>query len=117
MDYLNIQITKDEVLTIGCDIEYPYIKFEHDIKINKWIVYRIVKIGGPRYSKYKYEDKNYLEFVLTDNYNKSLVVKYYYNGGYNENLGIRGCQLPPLEAIAYFVSKAAIFQCDNFNEI
>lgn len=54
-------------------------RFEDDIKLGDWTIAKIVRIGGPKTSIYKYDFKNYLEFVITDKCGESRVKQYYHN--------------------------------------
>ena len=43
-----------------------YFIFDKDIQIGEWTVKKVIKLGGPRSSSYKYDFKNYLEFLILD---------------------------------------------------
>lgn len=112
MEYLNIPLPNDHVLTLGYSYADSAYVFEQDIGFNGWIISKIIKQGGPKYSGYKYDFKNYFEFVITDSDGISRIKRYFYNKGDNEVLAYWGeC---PIEAIPYYIQSSLIFQCKDW---
>ena len=53
--------------------------FTNDIQIGCWTVCRTVEVGGPRETRYKYDYKNYLKFIITDKNGETRERLFYYN--------------------------------------
>lgn len=92
-------------------------RFENDIKLGNWTIARIIRIGGPRTSIYKYDFKNYLEFVITDKWGESRIKQYYHNcfsddittkKTYDDDLSQRGVRL--------FLENHPIFDAQDWND-
>ena len=112
MNYLNITLPDNKVLTVGYSRENDSnaIVFENDIQVNDWTISRIIQVGGPRYSTYKYNWDYYLEFVITDMSGAQRVRRYHYNGGnHNDNVGVFASGTSQVESIAYFIKVSPIF--------
>ena len=66
-DYVNVSINdKVQQLHYQYDDEAAVYIFDEDIRIGEWTIKKIVKLGGPKISAYKYDFKNYLEFAIID---------------------------------------------------
>ena len=119
MNYLNITLQHDKVLTVGYDREDTSnsIVFEKDILVSDWTINRIIQVGGPRYSSYKYDWNNYLEFVITDRNGTQRIKRYHYNGGsHNDNVGVYVSGVSQIESIAYFIKNSSIFICEDWED-
>ena len=60
----------------------------------------IVKLGGPRSSIYKYDFKNYLEFVIVDKKEINRTKEWYYHG--DSEVNIYGCDGGSHYALEFF---------------
>lgn len=113
MGWQNIALHGGRVVSIRYDFDdkdFVYV-FERDIEIDGWTVSRIVKVGGPRSSQYKYDIKNYLEFVITDPKGETGIKQYYYNSGDDEMPASH--KTATIESIAFYLRESLIFQsCD-----
>lgn len=112
MEYLNIPLPNNQILTLGYNQANSAYVFEQDIEFNGWIISKIIKRGGPKYSRYKHDFNNYFEFVITDNNGISRIKRYFYNGGDDEVLAYWGEN--PIEAIPYYIKSSSIFQCRDW---
>ena len=64
MEMLNIK-HGNQVQQLRYDYDSGVYSFEKDIQIGDWTVSRFIKIGGPKGgSIYKYDFKNFFEFVI-----------------------------------------------------
>ena len=117
MDYINLQIAPDKVITLAYRHEYPTFIFEHDIEINGWIVGHIIKLGGPQYSTYKYNFKNYLEFVITDPKGIQHIKTWQYNQGDDEMRAFWDSRDGGLSnTIRHYLVDSPIFRCANWED-
>ena len=105
-------------------IRYEYEKenrlyrFESDIKIGGWVIDRVVCVGGPRESRYKYDFKNYMIFTITDKNGEKRVKHFHYN---NNN------EIPPLTktyadnvaeyGIRLFLENHPMFEKESWAEL
>ena len=75
-----------------------------------------IRLGGPETSIYKYEFKNYLEFVIIDKRGESRIKQFYYNDNseftttkpYDDNISQRGIRL--------FLENHPLFDCIDWND-
>ncbi len=111
MEYLNIPLTNDHVLTLGYNYADSSYVFEQDIEFKGWIISKIIKVGGPRTSHYKYDYDNYFELVITDSNNFQRIEKYFYNRKDIEQLRARQ---KPIDDISDFIQSSLIFQCKDW---
>ena len=79
MEYLNIPLPNNRILTLGYNHADSTYVFERDIEFNGWIISKIIKVGGPQISHYKYNYDNYFELAITDSKNFQRIEKYFYN--------------------------------------
>lgn len=113
--YVNVSINaKVQQLHYLYDDEAATYTFDEDIKIGEWIIKKIVKSGGPRYSQYKYNFDNYLEFVLIDKDGISRKEQWFYNTDKNLCLYMQNIFMP--ESFACFCEKHPIFKCQNWED-
>lgn len=115
---MNIQHGRTVIQTVyEYDENLGAYRFGDDIKIGDWVVAKMVRIGGPRISVYKYDFKNYLEFVITDKSGESRTKLYYYNcfsdeitttKTYDDDLPQRGVRL--------FLENHPIFETKDWEE-
>lgn len=112
MGYINIPLPNNRVLTLGYNYADSTYVFEQDIEFKGWIISKIIKQGGPKRSRYKYDFKNYFEFVITDSNGISRIKRYFYNEGDDEVFAYDGeCSV---EAIPYYIKSSLIFQCKDW---
>ncbi len=118
MKVLNIRFAKKCVQAI-----YEYNKdislyqFQEDIILGGWTISKSVLHGGPKESRYKYDYKNYLEFVITDNTGEARIKQFYYNNGdkevsshYTYSDDIPHC------GIQHFLEGFSAFRCTNWED-
>ena len=80
MELMNIQHGLSIIqVTYEYDKEMRAFHFKDDIRIGYWTVLKNIRLGGPETSIYKYEFKNYLEFVILDKRGESRIKQFYYN--------------------------------------
>lgn len=80
MELMNIQHGLSIIqVTYEYDKEMRAFHFKDDIRIGYWTVLKNIRLGGPETSIYKYEFKNYLEFVIVDKHGESRIKQFYYN--------------------------------------
>ena len=80
MELMNIQHGLSIIqVTYEYDKEMRAFHFKDDIRIGYWTVLKNIRLGGPETSIYKYEFKNYLEFVIVDKRGESRMKQFYYN--------------------------------------
>ncbi len=96
------------------NLESHEIAFENDIHVNNWTIHRIILIGGPCSSRYKYDCDQYLEFVILDKNGEQQIKRYYFNIGYNNDVGLCGLRKSAIESIVYFVENCPIFKCEDW---
>lgn len=113
--YVNVPVDgKIEQLHYRYDDEAAAYIFDRDIQIGDWTIKNIVKLGGPRSSIYKYDFKNYLEFVIVDKNEANRTKEWYYHGDCEVN--IYGCDGGSHYALECFFSKYPIFKCYDWND-
>lgn len=118
MQLMNIQRGHSFVQAIfEYDKDLGCYRFENDIRLGDWSVATIVRIGGPTTSVYKYDYKNYLEFVITDKHGESRIKQYYHNlfsdemlitKEYDDDLSQRGVRL--------FLENHPIFDAQDWRD-
>lgn len=113
MEYMNLQLN-DQVLTLGYNhIDCAYV-FEQDIEFDDWIISKIIRQGGPKYSRYQYDFNNYFEFVISDRNGISRIERYFYNKG-NSGVLAYWTDNPP-EVIAHYIKSSLIFQTKDWED-
>lgn len=110
MEYLNISLPNNRVLTLGYNYADSTYVFEQDIEFNGWIISKIIKIGGPP-SCYKYNFDNYFEFVITDSKNFQRIEKYFYNC---KDIKLLRERQNSIDDISDFIQSSLIFQCKDW---
>lgn len=117
MELMNIQHGLSTIqVTYEYDKEMRAFHFKDDIKIGYWTVLKKIRLGGPETSIYKYEFKNYLEFVIIDKRGESRIKQFYYNDNseftttkpYDDNISQRGIRL--------FLENHPLFDCIDWND-
>lgn len=117
MEYINLQIAPDKVMILAYKYEYPTFIFENDIEIKGWIIGKIIKIGGPRFSTYKYDFKRYLEFVITDPNGVQKVKKWFCHNGDDEMSAYWDTYNNDLSGtICYYLKNSPIFGCADWED-
>lgn len=114
MKLINIPVG-GKVLQLFWEYDDGVYTLQSDIKKGDWIVGKVVKIGGPRSSIYKYDFRNYFEFVVTDVNNESRVLTWYYNGG-DEVLEAYTGRDAAIYALPFFFQNHPIFQCKDWDD-
>lgn len=71
----------NQVQQLRYDFDSDVYSFEKDFKIRTWNVSRHIKKCGPKESTYKYDFKNFFEFVITDVNGTAQVLTWNYNAG------------------------------------
>lgn len=114
-DYVNVSINdKVQQLHYQYDDEAAVYIFDEDIRIGEWTIKKIVKLGGPKISAYKYDFKNYLEIVIIDKCGVSRTKSWYYN--YDSELNVYGCDGGSDYALSYFCNEFQAFKCLDWND-
>lgn len=111
MEYLNILLPNNHVLTLGYNHADSAYVFEQDIEFNGWIISKIIKVGGPQTSHYKYNYDNYFELAITDPNNLQRIEKYFYN---NKGIELLRARQNPIDDISDFIQSSLIFQCKDW---
>lgn len=97
--------------------ELRSFRFAEDIKLGDWTISKMIGVGGPKLSHYKYDWHNYLEFFITDKNGESRVWQFYYNipceeiteaKTYHDNIAQRG--------VRRFLENHPIFDSENWSE-
>ena len=114
MEYLNIILPNDHVLTLEYIYANSAYQFNQDIEFSRWTIHRIIKHGGPKTSFYKYDFKNYLEFVITDANGISRIKRYFYNRGDKEISAYWSDSI--VEAIPHYIKNSMVFQCKDWTD-
>ena len=117
MEYINLQIAPDKVMILAYKYEYPSFIFENDIEINGWSIGKFVKIGGPRFSTYKYDFKRYLEFVITDPNGVQKIKRWFCHNGDDEMTAYWDPYNNDFSGtICYYLKNSPIFKCANWED-
>ena len=112
---VNISINNNvEQFHYKYDDETATYTFDEDIRIGDWTIKKTIKLGGPRTSIYKYDFKNYLEFVIIDRYGISRIKSWHYN--YNSELNVYGCDGGSDYALSYFCNEFQAFKYLDWND-
>ena len=111
MEYLNILLPNNRVLTLGYNHADSTYVFERDIEFNGWIISKIIKVGGPQTSHYKYNYDNYFELAITDPNNLQRIEKYFYNC---KDIELLRARQNPIDDISDFIQSSLIFQCKDW---
>lgn len=113
--YVNISVNNNvQQLHYQYDDEAAAYIFDEDIRIGEWTIRKIIKIGGPRTSGYKYDFKNYLEVVIIDKCGVSRTKSWYYN--YDSELNVYGCDGGFDYALSYFCNGFQAFKYLDWND-
>lgn len=116
MHLLNIvHDKKAQQLRYDYDSETGVYTFESDIIIGEWTVSRIIKIGGPRTSAYKYDFKNYFEFVITDRNGDSQILTWHHNSG-DDMLAGTWAGDTSADALPYFFAEHPVFTAVDWKD-
>ncbi len=111
MEYLNILLPNNQSLTVGYKYADSIYEFEQNIVIDKWVINKIIKVGGPKRSHYKYNCDNYFELAITDQNDLLRIEKYFYNC---KDLELLRARQKPIDDISDFIQSSPIFQCKDW---
>lgn len=115
-DFIKVAINgKIEQLHYQYDDEAAVYVFDDDIHIGDWSINKTIRLGGPKVSSYKYDFKNYLEFIITDKNGISRLKSWYY---YNDDseLNVYGCDGGANYALSYFFNEFQAFKCAEWED-
>ena len=119
-DYINVSVDgKMEQLHYQYDDgAADYFIFDKDIQIGEWTVKKVIKLGGPRSSSYKYDFKNYLEFLILDKNGVSRTKVWFYNDYYHPDseIGEYSHECGPIYSVAYFCKEYPAFKSLDWND-
>ena len=110
MEYLKIQLPNNCILTVGYKYADRIYELEQNIVIDKWIINKIIKVGGPQ-SRYKYNFDQFFEVAITDSNNLLRIEKYFYNC---KDIELLKAQQNPIDNISDFIQSSLIFQCKDW---
>ena len=114
MELLNIR-HGNQVQQLKYDYDSGVYTFEKDIQIGDWSVSRFIKIGGPKgESIYKYDFKNYFEFVITDINGVCQVLTWNHNAGDKALNAFRGDSA--VDALPFFFANHPIFSAKDWED-
>ena len=114
-DFIKVAINgRIEQLHYQYDDEAAVYIFDDDIHIGDWSINKTIKLGGPKVSPYKYDFKNYLEFIITDKNGISRLKSWYYN--YDSELNVYGCDGGANYALSYFFNEFQAFKCAEWED-
>lgn len=114
MEMLNIK-HGNQVQQLRYDYDSGVYSFEKDIQIGTWSVSRHIKIGGPKGgSIYKYDFKNFFEFVITDADGNSHVLTWNHNAGDKALKGYWGDTA--VDALPFFFENHPVFLAKNWED-
>ena len=114
MEMLNIK-HGNQVQQLRYDYDSRVYSFEKDIQIGTWTVSRHIKIGGPKGgSIYKYDFKNYFEFVITDVNGDSQVLTWNHNAGDKVLDGYWGDTA--VDALPFFFENHPVFYAKDWED-
>ena len=114
MEMLNIK-HGNQVQQLRYDYDSGVFSFEKDIQIGDWVVSRFIKIGGPKDgSIYKYDFKNYFEFVITDGNGMCQVLTWNHNAGDKALCAYWGDSA--VDALPYFFANHPVFSAKDWEE-
>lgn len=116
MEMLNIKHGNQvQQLWYDYNPETGIFSFENDIQIGTWSVSRLIKLGGPREgSVYKYDFRNFLEFVITDINGDSQVLTWNHNAGDKVLKAHWGDSTE--EALLFFFEKHPVFSAADWED-
>lgn len=114
MPILNIPV-KGDVIQINCEYQERCFIFAEDIKNGEWTVKKVIKVGGPQYSIYKFDFRNYLEFVLIDINGEARTLSWYHNCG---DVLLRSYQGEDgaIDSIPFFFKEHPVFKCQDWKD-
>lgn len=114
MSLLNIPVRGD-VLQLNCEHQEMSYVLAEDVKNGDWTVKKAIRVGGPQYSRYKYDYNQYLEFVLIDRNGEARTLKWYHNGG---DAFLRGFQSGDgtIDCIPFFFKEHPVFKCQDWKD-
>lgn len=114
MGILNIT-NGNQVQQLSYDYYDSVYTFEKDIQIGDWVVSRFIKIGGPRDgSIYKYDYKNFFEFVISDRNGVCQVLTWNHNAGDEALCAFWGQSA--VDALPHFFANHPIFSANDWEE-
>lgn len=122
MEVLNIRFAKK---CVQASYEYNEdirtYQFHEDIMLGGWTISKSILHGGPKVSRYKYDYKNYLEFIITDNTGEERIKQFYYNNDNNngdEEVSTHYTYPDdiPHSGIQYFLEGFSAFRCTNWED-
>ena len=114
MELLNIR-HGNQVQQLKYDYDSGVYTFEKDIQIGDWSVSRFIKIGGPKGgSIYKYDFKNYFEFVITDINGVCQVLTWNHNAGDKALNAFWGDSA--VDALPFFFANHPIFSAKDWED-
>lgn len=114
MPILNIPVQGD-VIQINCKYQDMCFILAEDVKNGDWTVKKVIKVGGPQYSRYKHDYRNYLEFVLIDINGETRALSWYHNSG---DVLLRSYQGEdgPIDSIPFFFKEHPVFKCQDWKD-
>ncbi len=113
MELINIQVSSNKVTTLCYEYKDRQYLFDSDICVNGWTISRAIAIKGPSSSCYKYDYRNYLEFIITDPNGDQKIKTWFHNKGDNE-LKSYWAEYNLSEAIKFYIENSPIFNCKNW---
>lgn len=114
MEMLNIK-HGNQVQQLRYDYDSGVYSFEKDIQIDNWTVSRHIKIGGPKGgSIYKYDFKNFFEFVITDVNGDSQVLTWNHNAGDKALVAYWGDTA--VDALPFFFENHPLFLAKDWED-
>lgn len=114
MEILNI-IVGNHVQQVGYEYDSGIYTFEKDIHIGEWVVSRLIKIGGPKGgSIYKYDFRNYFEFVITDANGSGRILTWNHNAGDNNLKRFWGNTV--VDALPFFFENHPVFSARDWED-
>lgn len=117
--YINISINNEvQQFHYRYDDEAAVYIFDEDISIGEWTIKNIVKLGGPKISAYKYDFKNYLEFVIIDKNGISRIKTWFYNDYIHPDseLGQYSHENGAIYSVSFFCEEYPAFECSDWSD-
>ena len=117
--YVNISVNNNvQQLHYQYDDEAATYTFDEDIKIGEWTIKKIIKLGGPKISAYKYDFKNYLEFAIIDKNGIFRIKTWFYNDYFHPDseLGQYSHENGIIYSVAYFCERYPAFECSDWKD-
>ena len=114
MSLLNIPVHGD-VIQINCENQDRNYCLAEDVKNGDWTVKKVIKVGGPQYSRYKYDFSKYLEFVLVDKSGEARTLQWHHYGGDACLRGYQGGE-GTIDCIPFFFKEHPVFNCQDWKD-